>query len=202
MTSPRFYLYVSQTKVDMLLSQIPKVGVQSIAAKLKIDLSILEVEVEATIDSRLDRTRLVESYLQEHAWVGDLDDGAEYIAGTMPLSWGEIEGAVIFAGVRGGTGLALTGSTHSLIGVEERARKNGSLLAATYASVRGLMHEATKAEGSGIVTDVTRLYDATRHAFEALPTQKLEFLAKRFVSRGTPEQRLVLGSPIFVAMAE
>jgi len=99
------YLYVSQTKVDMLLSQIPKVGVQSIAAKLKIDLSILGARGRGQRSTHgSTRTRLVESYLQEHAWVGDLDDGAEYVAGTMPLSWGEIEGAVIFAGVRGGTG--------------------------------------------------------------------------------------------------
>lgn len=202
MSSPRFYLYVSQTKVDMLLSQIPKIGIQSIAASLKIDLSILELQVETTLDTRLDKTRLVESYLRENAWVGDIDDGAEYVAGTMPLSWGEIEGTVIFAGVRGGTGVAFTGSTHSLIGAEDRARKNGSLLAAAYAAVRGLMHETTKAEGSGIISDVERLHEATRHAFDALPTQKLEFLAKRFVSRGTPDQRLVLGSPIFVAMAE
>jgi hypothetical protein len=202
MTSPRFYLYVSQTKVDMLLSQIPRVGIEHVAAKLKIDLSILALEVEATLDARLDKTRLVESYLREHAWVGDVDDGAEYISGTMQLSWGEIEDMVIFAGMRGGTGIAMTGSTHSLIGANEKARKNGSLLAATYAAVRGLMHETTKAGKSGIVSDVARLHDATRNAFAALPTQKLEFLAKRFVSRGVPEQRLVLGSPIFVAMAE
>jgi hypothetical protein len=198
----RFYIYASTNKVNMLLGQIQKTGFKVVSASAKVELPFVEVSVEAELEARLDRLKAVETYLREHAWVGELKDDAEYVAGTMPLSWGEVNGTVLFAAISGETAFAMTGSLGNLIGGESNVKRGGSLIGATYGAVRSLAEETYSAEKSGIVADVAAIHDAAKKAFEAFPTQRVEFLAKRFVSRRHGERKVVLGSPIYVAMAE
>jgi hypothetical protein len=46
--SMKYYVYVSRTKVDMLVSQIPPKISQRIAAELDIDLKLIQVKLTST----------------------------------------------------------------------------------------------------------------------------------------------------------
>lgn len=63
----RFYVYVSDAKVDMLLAQIPHGLMKRFAAELTIDLKLLRLSVTSreAPDRRFDRAALLSSFLSE-----------------------------------------------------------------------------------------------------------------------------------------
>src|SRR2546430_8272052 len=78
--SLKYYLYVSDKKVDMLYQQVPKRMLQKIASELSINLKLVAAEVGATIKSasseetRYSKLKIVAKYIEEHENVGTIDE--------------------------------------------------------------------------------------------------------------------------------
>jgi hypothetical protein len=124
---PRFYVYISDAKVDMLLGQIPAGLLERLAAEVTVDLKILSVKV-ATRDApetRFSRVALVTRFLQDQNLVGRASDSAQYFATeASPMRWGLIgrnditgaAGIAYFTGDSDSARVFLTGSPHHILG--------------------------------------------------------------------------------------
>lgn len=90
----KYYLYVSDAKVDMLYSQIDKSLLKKIAVELSINLKPLGAGLGATIkqiqseETRYSKLRLVVEYVEKHLDVGWIDGPETYFKGSLPMSWG------------------------------------------------------------------------------------------------------------------
>lgn len=122
----KYYIYISDAKVDMLFPQIPHEAKKKVAKELKIDFKIFgasrktEIEVE---ENRITRLEAVVAYLSEFGEVGSVDEPGKYINGTMPLTWGPVKVKdsrhtpfVYFSGETRRTVVGLGGSKKHMIG--------------------------------------------------------------------------------------
>ena len=84
----KYYLYVSDAKVDMLIAQIPHDTRQRIANEFKIDLKIVSAsrKTDRTAgDNRFARLETVVGYIREYGNVGSVDEPDEYIEGSLRM---------------------------------------------------------------------------------------------------------------------
>jgi len=116
----RYYLYISDAKVNMLLPQVPGALQRKVSAKFGFDIKVLSGSLEterATLDNRVARLAAVEVYLLENEPIGTPGQPASWIQGTVDAKFLDIgNGAILF--VTGDTKsiLALGGSAHHLVG--------------------------------------------------------------------------------------
>src|SRR5579862_7450823 len=90
----RYYVYISETKLDMLIEQIPEIERSKLAAELKIDVKVLTLTVHKDIElaaNRSSRLRAVLKHLAHRNWVGPIEEGGEYCVATLPMTWGTME---------------------------------------------------------------------------------------------------------------
>lgn len=85
----KYYIYISDTKVDMLFAQIPTNILKKISAELKINLGVISVSLkEKVVDqTRYDKLSVVTKYINEHEAVGTVDNPQGYFKGTLPMRW-------------------------------------------------------------------------------------------------------------------
>ena len=214
----RYYVYVSDTKVDMLYAQIPSRVRERLAAELKVDLKVLALSLSERPDqeTRYSKVRLVSDYLVENARVGTVEDPAEYFSGAMPMRWGYLGDRgdlVYFGGRQGDTMVGLGGSARQVIGEAGSSTPTNSLTIGLVVALRG---EVMLEEGELDEVDaesenrlmgttsmiVTGMSGATSRM--AGPEERLEFLARRllFDDREEEPTRMLLGTPIYVALAD
>ena len=239
----KYYLYVSDTKVDMLYSQIPDRERHTIATELKIDLKLLSATFKETppAETRYSRLQVVCDYIRRQDSIGSIHDTKPYFEGKLMMSWGpvvngygsegrgKVRSAVIFfAGRQGRTILGLGGSSRHVIG--SVAGEGPDLQSALPFLVDALV-EAGDFKGYvderwlDDVLTITKVKDikepmalslvnsVSSQLMQTRPPQRLEFVARRLLT-GTPlrrpgdsseadaELRVVLGSPVYVAIAD
>lgn len=125
----KYYIYISDSKVDMLLSQIPHDQKRKIATEFKIDLKLLSASRKAEMEdesNRFSRLEAVTAFIREYGNVGSIDGPDEYIEGDLPMRWGpyiniyDYEGGesplVYFGGETERTIIGLGGSSKHVIG--------------------------------------------------------------------------------------
>jgi len=211
----KYYLYISDTKVDMLYSQIDKSLLKKIAVELRIDLKPLGAGLGATIkqnqseETRYSKLRLVVEYVEKHLNVGWVDAPGTYFKGSLPMSWDLIHGdfgpkpyAVYFGGSTDRTIFGMVGSAHHLIGVRSDAPMSDIILHYTPNDMlNALANEVQpRSKQSFQATEIVLMANSLMEE----PSQQLEFLAKTFLHKRdySHESRFVLlGSPIFIAFA-
>ena len=226
----KFYIYISDAKVDMLFPQVPHDIKKKVALEFKMDLKLLsasrKTETE-TEDNRIARLETVVDFIQEYGNVGSVDEPDQYVADTLPMRWGPYEGdpesgVVYFGGETPSTVVGLGGSIRHVVG------KAGSSAAYGDSLTPFLMSVLAKELGMGqpyIVQDIAQRPDASHFPLRAVesatlnmtgPQQSLEFLAKRLLHGGEDipsnerhfrsttgkQSRILLGSPLYVAMAD
>jgi hypothetical protein len=87
----KYYIYISDSKVDMLLSQIPHDQKKKIATEFKIDLKLLSASRKAETEdesNRFTRLEAVTAFIREYGNVGSVDEPDEYIKGDLLMHWG------------------------------------------------------------------------------------------------------------------
>ena len=195
----KYYVYVSDTKVDMLYSQIPQNILKKIAAEININLGIFSLNVKGKENqekTRYEKLRLVVNYIENNMDVGTVDEPKAYFKGSLLMRWGAFASdsrLMYFSGKTRQTILGLGGSIAHVIG----KRKGESEVSGGSSSsdIYNILHkELNLPEKYGFNEDYSEgeygiLY-ATYHATEHMrgTLQTLEFVAKRLVE-GTLEGR-------------
>ena len=215
----RYYLYISDAKVDMLLPQIAPE---------------LEQGSESThsrrLSTRIRRLETVLRHIERHDRVGSIDEPGDYVAATQELYWGYPHGGiakhvnpppvVAFAGRTNLTQLLLCGATRHLVG--SAAPEDPGFSSSHVPSILSML--MTSVELDGLPADaITRAPGSTSEE-ERVPRrgrelalwlianadmylsgarQRLEFLAKPLLSGPGPwpGRQCLLASPVYVALA-
>lgn len=122
----KHYLYVSETKIDMLYPQILKTILDNIDDESNINAGF-NTTLTANPDSGktlYEKLDLVSSYLEKEGAIGTVDSPKQYFKGMFPMRWGpygrdEKSQLVYFGGTTdAGTVLGLGGSIHHVLGKE------------------------------------------------------------------------------------
>jgi len=214
------YLYVSETKIDMLYPQILKTILDNIDDESNINTGFGST-LTANPDSGktlYDKLDLVSSYLEKEGTVGTVDSPLQYFKGIRPMRWGsygkdEKSQLVYFGGITDtGTVLGLGGSMHHVL-EKERGSSHAQSHSLSFALANKLSVELNiplipgdkyEIEGQSrafALNDESYLQAVSlaTHQMEG-PLQNLEFLAQRLVAGGE-DRKVVLGTPIYVAVA-
>lgn len=209
----RYYVYISDAKVDMLYEQIPQGPRARIAAELKIDLKVVSVSIRdrGTDSTRLGRLQVVENYLKRTEQVGSFANPSAWFEDRLTLRSGVYRsapgGLVYFSGERGGALLALIGSARHLTG-EQAAQ---SELQVGFSNLPSLVTYIADELPEPLAQDGLTDEDwALREIVEFTSSltgvsQSYAFLARRLLEReidrgdGTPSP-ILLGTPLYVAL--
>ena len=210
----RSYVYVSDTKVDMLYEQLDEASRRHFTHDLKLDAKVVSYGIQASPSpdaTRAGRLSAVWAELEESHAVGTLDEPKLYFRGRMLMKTGrhplstEAQDAVFFMGERDDETLIFLGGTaHHLIGSVGKPTWSNSgiigLLRALADASRGrdvnldMYASAWPSEARG----VWRAHTST-------PSQPVEFVALKLAeSRGQDPKRhnVILGSPLYVALVD
>lgn len=206
----RYYLYLSQTKLDMLFEQIPRKLLPRLVTGAKVDLKVVGVSLQRSGGELTwyDRLDIVEEYLAQEYDIGWMTEPSFWFRGDLGLRISVTpngRGPVFMTGVDGDLVVALVGSAHHVIGHEHTSpelRVGGSWLPALQALLR---HGA---ENPGALDDQDTIRETVSFAGRVTgPATWCEFLARQLM-RGTVtgpggrKRDVVIATPLYVAMSE
>jgi hypothetical protein len=226
------YIYVSDTKVDMLAAQVPRRLRDQIAADLKLDVKVLAVSIKQAPaeETRYSKLALITRYLTHHGDVGTMDEPKAYFMGTLPMRWGELRDwkdrvgpagspAIYFVGETDATVVALGGSMRHVLGTDTPLGY-GELSGSLAPPLVKLLHR-NASEDFPEDDDSYGGWDRYERTLERVgagrylnhpelrlaPAEPFDFLARRLrywprSGEDETKQAAVLGSPIWVAYAD
>lgn len=225
--SLRYYVYLSETKIEMLFGQIPRAARDDLSAEFKINLGVVSSSVQGRGRSTMQSQVLAtEKYLSSEGMVGTVDEPAEFFEGSMTMRWGPIEDspAVLFVGSTDETIVGLGGSLQHVLGGTPQGGQLGYvsstpfLIAALRRDVPSLAPtEADRANMEALTyrgrDEATLALSMVAHAHQWMrnPEQRLTFLAKRLLWSGNDSglprsgkdgRALLLGTPVYVAQVD
>jgi hypothetical protein len=205
--SLRYYLYISDAKLDMLYSQIDSKVLKTLSMEVKVDLKLASATLRKAEDpspSRMAKLRIVEKFIDEHHSVGTNEDpGAEYFRGRMDMQWGWLASSIVFfRGSEDSQIVMLAGSRRHVVG--ESPGENafvGSALPHIITAVKDYISDKSAIEG--LPVESAEWVDPLRAKEVRLntPRQKMEFLAIPLAEERRADTHLVLGTPLYVALA-
>ena len=226
----KFYIYISDSKVDMLLSQIPHEQKRKIATEFKFDLKVLSAsrksEVE-TEDNRVARLETVIAFIHEYGNIGSVDDPNEYVEDELLMRWGSYEypesPLIYFAGETEQTVVGLAGSKNHVIGNSmgesySRSASNAPNILFYLQKELGLASKKSEEQSYKRVQNLWEdqqsdaylysVYSASKGTWG--PEQRLEFVAKRLLYGNYSKlawyeernPKILLATPLYVAMVE
>ncbi|MFD3676434.1 DUF7019 family protein [Streptomyces sp. NPDC058613] len=228
-TPLRYYVYISDGKLEMLFDQIDPGILKRISAEITVDLKVASIklqEAESAGPSRNAKLRIVEQFIDKYHRVDDIEDierdtagresnqnaDFEYVRGRIPMQWGLMDSMVVFRGRVGSTTLVLGGSPHHLLG--EKPPEISRLMSLAPAMVRAFLEleTALKTSPPGLVEQSSQM-DAGARALDFAaeapfdgPTEHVEFLAVPMIWGGLTDRdgenyQAILGTPLYVARA-
>ena len=225
----RYYLYISDTKLEMLFDQIDQSARKRISAELKLDLKVASLtlrEADNPAPTRAAKLRIVERFIDMHQSVGTVEKPTgDYFRGQMEMQWGELTGsAVCFKGTDSAhsRGVLLVGSKYHVLG--ETSPKVMYSSSGLYSIMQALLTIAEHPGAEDVSPDSYMFTawhylsgDPTRGAaakdarpgyydtLPQLPVQRLDFLAIPLVEYELEYEghhlNIVLGTPLYVARA-
>lgn len=212
----KYYIYVSDTKVDMLFAQIPTRLRDKVATELKIDLKVLSAtfKEDPSEATRFSKLKVVVKYIEKYEQVGTVDAPENFFSGTLTLRWGPYPKSemVYFGGMTNETVLGLAGSLKHVLGEVGttpilHAYSTPPYILSVLEQGQYFPSEEQEEANRWPEDRINRIAlsivsSASRDMIG--PAQKIEFFAKRFIEGPEPgyTRRVLLGSPIFVALAE
>ncbi len=197
-SAPKYYLYISDSKVNMLYAQG---GPGTVVGRDSID------KLDAVLAN-----------LARAGRIGTVDEPKEYFAGAMPMRWGPCafpvdpqltpSPLVYFGGATETTIVGLGGSATHVIG-EVGSAKAGlhSCLPYFIMQLRQELGESLSANIPLEFGDPSLMAVFTATTYGKGPSQEVEFVAKRLAYGPLPakfghaEKNIVVGTPLYVAMS-
>ena len=215
------YLYVSETKIDMLYPQILKTILDNIDDESNINAGFSNT-LTANPDSGktlYDKLDLISSYLEKEGSIGTVDSPKQYFKGILPMRWGsygwdEKSQLVYFGGITdAGTVLGLGGSMDDVL-EKERGSSHANPNSLPFAIANKLSVELNiplipgdkyeiEGQSRAFALNDESYLEATSLATDQMDgiLQNLEFLAEKLIAGGGDDRKVVLGTPIYVAVA-
>ena len=221
----KYYVYISDAKVDMLFPQVPHEIKRRVATEWKMDLKLLSAsrrtESESE-DNRIARLETVADFIRQSARVGTVDSPCEYVADTLPLRWGDYgwdrkSPVVYFGGETERTIVGLGGSSKHLVGssVTSAAEPHSAmpyLIKFLGEGLRQQENESSEKPGSHVAIFPYPFTPIAAVEYSILqmqgPPQNVEFLAKRLAygpvekHAELKEKHVLLATPLYVALAD
>lgn len=222
----RYYLYISDSKVDMLLPQIDPALTQRRSAEVSVNLKIFGVKrgTDLAGANRIARLERVVRHLEDHGDLGSVDAPGQFFWGLLPMQWRLLGGAdgpaLVFLGGRTErTVVGLGGSRKHLLGSDSEPPLDSGFAASLMPSLlTGLATDPEISELLGAET-TSSLDEADAAALRAVrwsvtnlrgPAQQVEFIAKRLLYGPSPHpdrdphngMSVLLGSPLYVALVD
>jgi hypothetical protein len=199
---PKYFIYISDSKLNMLFSQLPS-GIQNrILVSSRTADSLRMAQLHATVE-----------FLKSHDLVGTIDQPKDYVEGVMDMRWGHYSGGglVYFGGVSKESIVGLGGSDKHVIGATGQSFAHSA--SATPALIKALMTELgidlkgkwpfeTPMAAPHLVPSAVQLATTEMQG----PLEKLEFIAKTLCTglsepweEGECEKKILLATPLYVA---
>jgi hypothetical protein len=206
------YVYISETKVDMIVDQIPVRLRDRIAAELKIDLKLVSLTVKERQrpENRFARTRIAADYVVRNFEVGTVDSPGAYFEGSLPMRWGiypeeRVEDPVVyFGGATRQTILGLGGSARHIIGSTQPVASGSTftLPGSALPSILQLIASSDQSAEPDSEGDQMGLGEVKEFTTGMKgPRENLQFLARRLLAGPSGHAAVLLGSPLYVARA-
>ncbi len=181
-------------------------------------------------ETRYSKLRLIVKYMEEHLNVGTIDEPGAYFKGILPMRWGRLGSSetIYFTGNTPGSSdtlftwspatftiLGLGGSLKHVLGsTDSLTSQHGPVMPFTAPSSAApsiLDVLITEIQSVPSQRQQTRFSGDTANALYAVkeminhmkgPLQRFEFLARKLLVEDHTTQRILLGSPIYVALAD
>lgn len=202
---PKYYLYISSTKVDNLLPQIPSKFVKSFEAEIKVNTGVLSATVKgkpAGEQPELSaRVGLLGAYLEKEEHIGSIMLPDRYIKDVASLQYGVVaeyaSDLAFFGGRVNGVKVGLIGASNSLVGAASSSDANHAPYYYTLKFLNGLAQSDGNAPDSPPYYSYSQAIDI---ALQALPpaTSRVEFLARTLYSKSG----VIVATPIYVALID
>jgi hypothetical protein len=213
----KYYIYVSDKKVDMLAAQVPEKKLKSLAHQLELKVTLPWLPLSATYKpgnpmpsdaQRIERLRVIEQAL-DYNEVGNVVESHPWIKSSLNMSWGFIDTerrAVWFLGEVSGVTFVMGGSSKHLLGgvdVGQQSHHAYSLLPVLSAALiereqAEIDNELSKSIQTSDVVNAARLLSNTAGG----PRQRLSFLARRLMTESDDSGKVILASPLYVSCDE
>ncbi|GAA4893869.1 hypothetical protein LX16_1762 [Stackebrandtia albiflava] len=206
-----YFLYISDSKVDMILPQFDSRPIGESQTEIAFDLEVLSVRRARTTTGggRIARLERVLRHLQDGELLGTIDEGNAFFWATMPMRWDivhtETGGRIaLFGGRPDATTVVLSGSSRHLIGWQPAdAGASGSNAPALMEGIE----VASPAEDAQLLQAVTHesspqldVFSTVRSAVSRMsgPEQRVEFVAKVLAR----DSDTILATPVYVALLD
>lgn len=215
--SLRYYVYISDSKVDMLLQQVDPGFARKRATEVGVSLKFVSAKrkVEAPVSDRVARLERVVRHLDDFCDVGTVDKPGQYVRGRLPMRWGPLASGqaylVYFGGSTEHTIVGLGGASGHVLGASASApAEQGQVFApSTMPGLLAGLAAAVTADGDTVSTSALASVHLANRLMRCAE-QEVEFLAKRLLHGPSPYPELdahegmivLLGSPLFVALAD
>lgn len=205
------YVYVSDTKINMIYDQIASPDVEKTGAEYGLDVKILKWvgkrETEKVVTQMKKLERVVE-FIKNSKTVGTVDEPSTYFFGTLEMRWGSLNGEMaLFVGETSRTGVALGGSVKHIIGQSADTSAASSVLPAIFTVFK--KHTDAELAHTYPHPDLLPLApeNELRYAWDVAanfraPAQKLEFLARNYLCGRIGDKNVLIGTPFYVALAD
>ena len=213
----KYYLYIADAKVDMLLSQI-KPGVRKkISSVLGIDVKIFTAK--RTVESnegadRIARLEAVLEFIRKYGNLGTVDDPDEYIDDSLPMRFMVTKphfssDLIYLSGRTKSSVIGLGGSAANVIGARPSGDEHWKSNSNTYMLMQKLHHIL---EGQGVKKgeEDDALWPVANLEIDGkkTPYENIEFMAKRLVTSrqtvagGRKKWNVILATPLYLAKAD
>lgn len=203
-TPLRFYIYISETKVRMLFSQLPDDVINKWSTELKLSAPLIASATISTEGGRSEKSierqvQILSAHIEKTHEIGDLANPKAFIGGTCLMRFGILKDyaqQLAFFGAReGGRTLALIGSADSVLGRVPSAKADHS---PNYYALRFLNHWAkTEAKPYDQIPYEESYAAAFEKAFHAVPkrAELYEYLARVLYA----DAELTVATPLYIA---
>jgi hypothetical protein len=220
-----YYLYISESKVNMLFPQLPQETKGKLGAEFEANAGVLKVKVKSEKESQpkenlIARLQVVVDHLKRSEEPGSVDKPKSWIEDTQSarvIYLAEDNQVVFFVGTSpGGSRFALGGSAANLLSHQkpETVQIGWSFLPDLIQSLR-MMVSVSEEESSRESVERFLSGTAASNEFEWMDllkavqgasgtTIRIKFMAKKLVSGAHVQDRRfgVLATPLYVAMAQ
>jgi hypothetical protein len=219
----RFFTYISDAKVDMLLPQVPHGVQQKLAAEVGFNFGVVSGKVGAEVqplESRVARLVVVEQHVRSTEHVEPPGADAKWIGGELSMSSVDIgDGCLLFVGEADEWLLALGGSARHLAG--GAAPRTAEITFSFLHDIASRLAELTANEPAMLDVIPERLHVDTlapgvhqgakawaelitwcSGLHERSPQQRLGFLAKRLAAQQYGGRSVILASPLYIEVLD